>query len=722
MQKIPRQNYKYYYFKEEKKEDNFNENNNLYSNIQIEGIKKDLKNKGYNDFQIKDIISSIQKNNNIIQKDRVGNYNNNIEEIKIPRIKRGQGLKIKVNNNLKKETEIKQRNEYNKFNTKIYISNNLSEKRDIKSNNFIPKRKISERMNLQNNNKSLFSINNDQIISREKANNSNINILYDCENIIKRKKVATIFNDSKNKFNNYSFYDSKEKKVINNQIKNGIQENINNYNYKGKKILKYRNRKPKKVDFKIGNKSLSNQIIKINENDNVNQIPFPKSKPKTIENTQERKNNENKDSKDDINVLKKAINRHSSLRQLKNNVCFKNIQFNSYSINKNSEIDKKNKNKIIFCEYKPAKTQIDNIESYNNYMFHDISNEKNDTNINNTKKYFIKHYYSNACLKKNKKSNHIYKQINKINNSLNNIKEPIKEIKTIKLDKNVKVVRKKSSYNNISKKVIYDLNFKPKKVRENSHNAINTLNIEHNTISLVIEPSYQKNDENAKNIRDKKNFEENKNNLKVRNNSENKQLTVFKIENQKEINYVARRKKYKDGQYEGIIINGKRELRGIMNYKNGGKYEGQWKNDKRHGKGVFISQNYNNPNLMGIKYEGEFNNDKIEGYGIGKYSSGDTYEGEWKNNKQYGRGVLNYVGGGKYVGEWKNGKLNGEGIYYLKNGERFEGKFLDNKYDGYGNYYYNNGEYLEGIFKDDLPSGDCILHKVAGGIEVKHYD
>ena len=210
-------------------------------------------------------------------------------------------------------------------------------------------------------------------------------------------------------------------------------------------------------------------------------------------------------------------------------------------------------------------------------------------------------------------------------------------------------------------------------------------------------------------------------NLKKRNNSENKQLVKYRIENQKVINYIARRKKFKDGQYEGIIINGKKEIRGIMLYKNGGKYKGEWKNDKRNGKGVFTSVNYNNPNLPGIKYEGEFNNDRIEGFGIAKYSSGDKYEGEWKNNKQYGKGTLIYIGGGKYVGEWKYGKLDGEGIYYLKNGERFEGKFIDNKYNGYGKYFYNNGEYLEGIFKDDLPYGHCILHKIDGTTENKHY-
>ena len=209
--------------------------------------------------------------------------------------------------------------------------------------------------------------------------------------------------------------------------------------------------------------------------------------------------------------------------------------------------------------------------------------------------------------------------------------------------------------------------------------------------------------------------------MKCRNNSENKKTNNFRIE-KSEINFISNKKLFEDGQYEGIIINGKREIRGTMKYKNGSIYKGQWKNDKWHGKGIYRTQNYNNPNFIGLLYEGEFNNDKIEGYGTGKYSSGDQYEGEWKNNKQYGRGILYYVGGGKYIGEWKYGKLDGEGIYYLKNGERFEGKFMDNKYNGYGKYYYKNGDYLEGIFKDDLPSGDCILHKIDGITENKHFN
>ena len=712
MNKISKQSYNYYN-REEKKENNFNENNDLNYNIQIEGIINDLKNKGYNDYQIKDIISSIQKNNNNVT-NRISSYNTNIQNSKILRIKRGQESKLKGNNSFKKENENKQRNEYNKFNTKIYISKNISGNKNKKCNDEIIKRKIAEKMNIQNNRKFLI-INNAQIIPRGKTNNHNINLLNDCNNIIKRKKLNSPFNEQRNKFNNYSFYDSKKKKSPNKEIKNNIIEDINNFNNKGRKILKYKNKKPKKHENNIMNKSNSNisQMRINNENTTINECSFSKNKPNTIENVGEKQIINNKTN---INIeleQKKLINKQRSVSQFKHNLCFKNIKLNYNSINKNIELDKENKNKII-SEYKPPISENNNIENYNNYIFHDISNDKNNISNNNTKKYFLKHYDSYGYIRKiNRKTEYIDKQNNIIENSLNNINESINGMKNIKLDKNIRLVKKKSSYNNISKKIIYDLNniSNIPKISNNSHNAINSLNVEHNTINLVIEPSYQKKIDKNDLV-----------NTKARNNSENKQITKFKIESQNEINYISRRKKYRDGQYEGIIINGKRELKGIMNYKNGGKYEGQWKNDKRHGKGIFISQNYNNPNLTGIKYEGEFNNDKIEGYGIGKYSSGDKYEGEWKNNKQYGRGVLNYVGGGKYVGEWKNGKLNGEGIYYLKNGERFEGKFEENKYNGYGKYYYNNGEYLEGIFQDDLPIGECILHKVDGTTEVKHYN
>ena len=103
---------------------------------------------------------------------------------------------------------------------------------------------------------------------------------------------------------------------------------------------------------------------------------------------------------------------------------------------------------------------------------------------------------------------------------------------------------------------------------------------------------------------------------------------------------------YENGKYEGIIINGKREKYGIMEYNDGSKYEGEWKNDKQYGKGTFTANIANN-NLYLIlhKYVGDFINDKREGNGIALYSNGNKYEGEWKNNKQYGKGIITYSSG-----------------------------------------------------------------------------
>ena len=180
-------------------------------------------------------------------------------------------------------------------------------------------------------------------------------------------------------------------------------------------------------------------------------------------------------------------------------------------------------------------------------------------------------------------------------------------------------------------------------------------------------------------------------------------------------NYVT--KKYPNGNYKGYILNDKREKTGIMIFDNGAKYEGQWKNDKKNGKGVFTSSHYYDcENFVGMKYEGEFKDDKFDGYGITTYTNGDRYEGEWKNNKQYGSGTVTYFNGEKYEGEWKEGMFDGIGTFFLKNGERFEGRFKNNKYNGYGKYFYLNGNWLEGVFKNDHPSGNCFLHKTDGSV------
>ena len=41
-----------------------------------------------------------------------------------------------------------------------------------------------------------------------------------------------------------------------------------------------------------------------------------------------------------------------------------------------------------------------------------------------------------------------------------------------------------------------------------------------------------------------------------------------------------------------------------------------------------------------------------DGYGVLQYVNGERYEGSWKDDKADGRGNLTYIHGDKYVGDW----------------------------------------------------------------------
>ena len=41
------------------------------------------------------------------------------------------------------------------------------------------------------------------------------------------------------------------------------------------------------------------------------------------------------------------------------------------------------------------------------------------------------------------------------------------------------------------------------------------------------------------------------------------------------------------------------------------------------------------------------------------------YEGQWKDDMRDGKGTFVYVNGDKYVGDWKADVQDGKGIYYF---------------------------------------------------------
>lgn len=47
------------------------------------------------------------------------------------------------------------------------------------------------------------------------------------------------------------------------------------------------------------------------------------------------------------------------------------------------------------------------------------------------------------------------------------------------------------------------------------------------------------------------------------------------------------------------------------------------------------------------------------------YPSRNEYEGQWKNDKKDGKGIMNWVNAHeRYVGEWKEDLQDGYGEYY----------------------------------------------------------
>lgn len=81
------------------------------------------------------------------------------------------------------------------------------------------------------------------------------------------------------------------------------------------------------------------------------------------------------------------------------------------------------------------------------------------------------------------------------------------------------------------------------------------------------------------------------------------------------------------------------------------------------------------------------------------YFGGGYYAGEYKNNKRSGKGTAHFANGDVYTGEWKNDAMNGYGTYnfyskvapgqYFSSHEYYNGNMLDNKMHGKGTYYFN---------------------------------
>lgn len=128
-------------------------------------------------------------------------------------------------------------------------------------------------------------------------------------------------------------------------------------------------------------------------------------------------------------------------------------------------------------------------------------------------------------------------------------------------------------------------------------------------------------------------------------------------------------------RYDGDVVCGVRDGRGVMVSPYGGlrpnHYEGDWKDNRRHGTGTWSYHRQRVPSWSGIStvsptkflnvYTGQWYNDAATGFGRHVYWDGSHYEGNHLNLLPSGQGVMTYCNSDQYVGAFLKGKRHGEG-------------------------------------------------------------
>jgi len=99
------------------------------------------------------------------------------------------------------------------------------------------------------------------------------------------------------------------------------------------------------------------------------------------------------------------------------------------------------------------------------------------------------------------------------------------------------------------------------------------------------------------------------------------------------------------------------------------------------------------PNGIKRIYEGDWVEDQREGQGYEKYSNLNEYEGGFKQNKAHGRGIYAWrTSGDFYEGQWIMGERSGKGAWRSGKGEYYEGDWVTNQAHGYGVMIWANGK------------------------------
>ncbi|MBH5319319.1 ankyrin repeat domain-containing protein [Paenibacillus sp. GSMTC-2017] len=113
------------------------------------------------------------------------------------------------------------------------------------------------------------------------------------------------------------------------------------------------------------------------------------------------------------------------------------------------------------------------------------------------------------------------------------------------------------------------------------------------------------------------------------------------------------------------------------------------------------SQNYGSIRFDGMIYEGDLLDGVPNGKGIYTMDDGSKYEGEIRNGKPDIHGKFTLSDGTYYEGQHVKGVLEGQGTFVMTDKSKYVGQFKNGKFNGFGTMYAPSGSIvMQGEFKD----------------------
>jgi len=185
-----------------------------------------------------------------------------------------------------------------------------------------------------------------------------------------------------------------------------------------------------------------------------------------------------------------------------------------------------------------------------------------------------------------------------------------------------------------------------------------------------------------------------------------------------------------DGEYLGTFAPKTRAFQGhgIMKFKSGDIYDGEWKDGLMHGQGCFVygkifaddsEEEEESKETITSMFMGQFVEGKRK-QGTLTYENGDVYTGEFTEDGLRETGEIKFMNGDEFAGLFEDGAIKC-GIMTFKSGDVYSGEFKDSMFDGSGKMIYANGDEFSGEFKAGAKhgSGQLVLaikdSEAAGG-------